>query len=138
MLLLAAYFALLAPAATKKVITPKGWPSSPNYSAGLLVGDTLYVAGQIGTDRATGKIPEDFEAEVKQTLANVDAVLKEAGFTAADVVAVTVYLTDMSLFDRMNQVYRAYFPEPRPTRTTVGIAKLVGTARIEITVTARK
>ena len=55
----------------------------------------------------------------------------------SNAVAVTVYLTDMKLFDRMNKVYLEYFPEPRPTRTTVGVASLVGTARIEITVTAR-
>jgi enamine deaminase RidA (YjgF/YER057c/UK114 family) len=53
-------------------------------------------------------------------------------------VSVNVYLTDMELFQRMNAVYVTYFPEPRPVRTTVGVAKLVGKARIEITVTARK
>jgi len=52
-------------------------------------------------------------------------------------VSVQVYLTDMDLFPRMNQVYTTYFKEPRPTRTTVGVAKLVGGAHIEITVTAR-
>ena len=56
----------------------------------------------------------------------------------SDAVSVQVYLTDMDLFARMNAVYMSYFPEPRPARTTVGVAKLVGTARIEITVTARK
>jgi 2-iminobutanoate/2-iminopropanoate deaminase len=125
-------------AANKKVVTPKGWPTSPNYSAGVLIGDTLYVSGQVGQDRASGKVPEDFDAEVKQTLENVGAVLKEAGFDYSDAVSVQVYLTDMSLFQRMNAVYTTYFKEPRPTRTTVGVAKLVGASRIEITVTARK
>ena len=55
----------------------------------------------------------------------------------ADVVAVQVYLIDAAKFQRMNAVYTTYFKEPRPARTTVGVAKLVGTARIEITVTAR-
>jgi 2-iminobutanoate/2-iminopropanoate deaminase len=55
-----------------------------------------------------------------------------------DAVAVQVYLTDMSLFPRMNAVYTTYFKEPRPARTTVGVAKLVGTARIEVTVTAHR
>ena len=55
-----------------------------------------------------------------------------------DAVAVQVYLTDMELFPRMNAIYTTYFKEPRPARTTVGVAKLVGTAKIEITVTARK
>ena len=57
---------------------------------------------------------------------------------SANAVAVQVYMTDMELFPRMNSVYTKFFPEPRPARTTVGVAKLVGTARIEITVTARK
>ena len=55
-----------------------------------------------------------------------------------NVVAVQVYLTDMALFQRMNEVYTTYFKEPRPTRTTVGVAKLAGTARVEITVTASR
>jgi 2-iminobutanoate/2-iminopropanoate deaminase len=53
-------------------------------------------------------------------------------------VTVHVYLTDIGLFQRMNAVYTTYFKEPRPARTTVAVAKLVGTARIEITVTASK
>ena len=56
----------------------------------------------------------------------------------ADVVPVQVYLTDMKLFERMNAVYRGYFAEPRPTRTIVGVVKLIGPSRIEITATARK
>ena len=55
-----------------------------------------------------------------------------------DAVTVNVYLTDISLFQQMNGVYTKYFKEPRPARTTVAVSKLVGTARIEITVTAKK
>ncbi len=93
------------------------------------------MAGQIGRD-AKGNIPDNFEEEVKACLDNIDRILKEAGVTPASAVAVQVYLTDMDLFDRMNKVYMTYFPEPRPARTTVGVAKLVGKSRIEITVTA--
>ena len=73
-----------------------------------------------------------------ETLENVGVILKAAGYGFEDAVAVQVYLTDMELFQRMNAVYMTYFPEPRPARTTVGISKLVGPARIEITVTAYK
>ena len=66
------------------------------------------------------------------------AILKAAEMSPADVVSVQVYLTDAATFQRMNTVYRDYFKEPRPTRTTVVVAKLVGAASIEITVTARK
>ena len=65
-------------------------------------------------------------------------ILKKAGYDFGDAVAVQVYLTDMELFQRMNAVYMKYFPEPRPARTTVGVTKLAGAFKIEITVTAWK
>jgi 2-iminobutanoate/2-iminopropanoate deaminase len=129
---------LTLPAAPKKVIHPKEIPAGRPYSPGMLIDGTLYLSGQIGSDFKTGKIPEDFEAEVRQCLDNIGLILKEAGMAHADAVAVQVYLTDMELFGRMNAVYTTYFKEPRPTRTTVGVTKLVGPARIEITVTAKK
>jgi 2-iminobutanoate/2-iminopropanoate deaminase len=125
-------------AATKKVIQPKGFPTGRPFSPGILVDDTLYIAGQTGSDLKTGTIPGEFEAEVKQCLENIGMVLKEAGMTFDNAVAVQVYLTDMEMFQRMNAVYTTYFKEPRPVRTTVGVAKLVGTAHVEITVTAHK
>lgn len=124
--------------AQKRVIAPPGTPSGRPFSPGLLVGDTLYVSGMVGRNPATNQIPENFEDEVRQTIENISEVMKAAGMSLADAVSVQVYLTDMNLFERMNKVYMSMFPEPRPTRTTVGVAKLVGTARIEITVTARK
>jgi 2-iminobutanoate/2-iminopropanoate deaminase len=134
---------LLGPSAfaEKRAILPKEFTTTPTglpYSPGILVDGTLYVAGQVGRDLKTGNIPDDFESEVKNCLDNVGIVLKAAGFGFGDAVAVQVYLTDMDLFPRMNAVYATYFKEPRPARTTVGVAKLVGKARLEITVTARK
>jgi 2-iminobutanoate/2-iminopropanoate deaminase len=125
-------------AAPKKLIHPKEFAKGRPFSPGIMVGDTLYVAGQTGQDLKTGAIPDDFEAEVKQTLDNIGLVLKEAGLSFDHAVAVNVYLTDMELFARMNAVYVPYFKEPRPVRATVGVAKLVGKARIEITLTASK
>lgn len=129
-------------AAEKKAIRPKEFvsaagPSLP-YTPGILIDGTLYAAGQTGRDLKTNKIPEDFETEVKTCLDNIAIVLKAAGMGFEDAVAVQVYLTDMDLFPRMNAVYATYFKDPRPARTTVGVAKLVGTARVEITVTAHK
>ncbi len=124
--------------AEKRVIQPKELPTGRPFSPGILVDGTLYVAGQTGSDLKTGKIPEDFDAEVRLCLDNIGLVLKEAGMSFSNAVTVQVYLTDMALFQRMNAVYTTYFKEPRPARTTVGIAKLVGTARIEVTVTAHK
>jgi reactive intermediate/imine deaminase len=139
-----ALLALPLLAEKKKVITPPefapaaGAPA-PNFSPGVLVDGTLYVAGQTGADLKTHEIPADFEAEVKQTLDNIGLVLKAAGMTFQDVVAVQVYLTDIDLFARMNAVYGKVLTPPRPARTTVGVAKLAAPkARIEITVTAHK
>ena len=121
----------------KKIVLPPGANSNGNFSPGILVDGTLYISGQGGED-ATGKIPGDFEAEVKQCLDNIGVVLKEAGMSPADVVSVQVYLTDKETFQRMNAVYASYFKVPRPTRTTVVVGGLVGPGHIEITVTARK
>jgi 2-iminobutanoate/2-iminopropanoate deaminase len=137
-LLFSLALAASAMAATKKVIQPKDFPTGRPFSPGILVDDTLYIAGQTGSDLKTGQLPEDFDAEVKQCLDNIGLVLKEAGMSFDDTVAVQVYLTDMTLFPRMNAVYTTYFKEPLPARTTVGVAKLVGTARIEVTVTAHR
>ncbi len=137
-LLMGLALAVSATAASKKVIQPKDFPTGRPFSPGIVVDDTLYVAGQTGADLKTSQFPEDFDVEVKQCLDNIGLILKEAGMSFDDTVAVQVYLTDMTLFPRMNAVYTTYFKEPRPARTTVGVAKLVGTARIEVTVTAHR
>jgi 2-iminobutanoate/2-iminopropanoate deaminase len=124
-------------AAEKKVIRPAGTEPSASWSYGMLAGDTLYISGMGGED-AAGKIPGDFESEVRQSLANINAVLKAAGMSPDDVVSVQVYLTDGATFERMNAVYKTFFKEPRPTRTTVVVAKLVGQGHVEITATARR
>jgi 2-iminobutanoate/2-iminopropanoate deaminase len=137
-LLMAALCAVTLTAADKKPVRPAGAVTGGPYTPGILAGDTLYVAGQVGRTPGSDTYPQAFEDEVKYTLDNVGAILKEAGYGFEDAVAVQVYLTDMELFQRMNAVYVTYFPEPRPARTTVGVSKLVGPARIEITVTAYK
>jgi 2-iminobutanoate/2-iminopropanoate deaminase len=136
-LVLVLALAAAALAAEKKVILPAGAQPSGNWSHGILVDGTLYVSGMAGED-ANGKIPASFEAEMKQALDNIDAVLKAAGMGSKNVVSAQVYLTDVALFQRMNQVYTAYFKDPRPARTTVVVARLVGDGHVEITTTARK
>jgi 2-iminobutanoate/2-iminopropanoate deaminase len=123
--------------AQKRVILPKGAQPNAGWSYGILADGTLYVSGMGGED-AGGKIPASFEAEVKQSLDNINAVLKEAGMTPNDVVSIQVYISDGALFDRMNTAYKAYFKDPKPARTTVVVSKLVGAGHIEITATARK
>ena len=123
--------------AQKKVVLPKGAEPNAGWSYGILADGTLYVSGMGGED-AAGKIPATFEAEVKQSLENINAVLKEAGMTPADIVSIQVYITDGALFDRMNTTYKSYFKDPKPARTTVVVSKLVGAGHVEITATARK
>jgi 2-iminobutanoate/2-iminopropanoate deaminase len=122
----------------KKVVAPKDFPAGRPFSAGMQVGDTLYVSGSTGADVKTGKVPEKFEDEVQLCFDNIGGILKAGGYDFGDAVSVQVYLTDMTLFPRMNAVYTKIFPEPRPTRTTVGVTALAGTAHMEVTVTARK
>jgi 2-iminobutanoate/2-iminopropanoate deaminase len=130
-------FVCQLPGTEKKVIRPQGAEPSSSWSHGILLDGTLYVSGMGGED-SKGAIPSSFEAEVKQALDNIGAVLKAAGMSPEDVVSVQVYLTDGSKFERMNAVYKTFFKEPRPTRTTVIVAKLVGSGSIEITATGRK
>lgn len=128
----------LATAADKKIIYPPEFRPNMPFSPGVLVGDTLYCAGQTGSDLKTGEYPEKFEQEVQQTFRRIGIILKAAGYDYSDAVDVKVYLVDIALFPEMNSVYTQYFKKDRPARTTVAIAGLVGKARIEITVTARK
>ena len=121
----------------KKVIYPPGSKPGGNWSPGIRMGDTLYISGMSGED-SSGRVPSDFETEMKQSLDHIDAVLKSAGMSSSDVVSVQVYLSDVELFQRMNALYTSYFKDPRPTRTTVVVAKLVGPGHVEITATARK
>lgn len=137
-IMIAGLFAVAAKTSSRKIITPKGFPSGRPFSAGIAVGDTLYVSGQTGSDPQTQKIPDKFEDEVRQCLENAHAVLQAGGMDYSDVVAVQVYLTDMDQFQSMNGVYTSIFKDPRPTRTTVGVARLSGGAHMEITMTARK
>jgi 2-iminobutanoate/2-iminopropanoate deaminase len=123
--LLAFFCAVAAFGADKKIISPPGTKPGGNYSQGILVDGTLYISGQGGED-AAGKIPRDFDSEVKQCLDNIGEVLKAAGMSPDDVVSVQVYLGDAGKFQRMNLVYTNYFKDPRPTRTTVVVAGLVG------------
>jgi 2-iminobutanoate/2-iminopropanoate deaminase len=127
-------------AAEKKVISPPEFAgTTTNFSPAILVDGTLYISGQIGQDLKTKTVPADFEEEVKTVLGNIGIILKAAGMAYKDVVSVQIYLTDMVLFPRMNAVYTTFLPDPRPSRTTVGVTKLAApAAHIEVTVTARK
>jgi len=101
---------------------PCQWPQPGGaYSSGLRVGDFVFVSGQTAIDPATGQLVGDtIEEQTARVLENVKAILEAGGATMADAVKVIAHLSDLALFDRYNRVYATYFPDPKPTRTTVG------------------
>ena len=122
---------------TKRAINPPGTAQGLPFSNGILVGNTLYVAGQEGL--VNGKLAEGgIGPQTEAALGNIKKIVEQAGFQMADVVSVTVYMADLSEFGDMNKVYKTFFPEPRPARATVQVAALVSNARIEISAIAVK
>ena len=108
------------------------------FSDGVIAGDTLYVAGQEGTDDQGKLAPGGIAAETQAALANIEKVAKEAGFDMKDIVSVTVFLADIHEFPDMNKVYKTVMPDPKPARATVQVAALVNNARIEVSAIAVK
>lgn len=104
---------------------------APPFSNGVMAGGTFYVAGHIGIDPATRKAA-DGDAEVHLMLDGVKKTLAAEGLTMDDLVSVTVYCTDLSLYDAFNTVYRGYFHEPYPARAFIGVNQLVRGAHFEI------
>ena len=93
------------------------------YSQGIRAGNLVFTAGQVPWDPETGEIVgPTIEEQTARALDNVAAVLREAGATLADVVKVTTFLADMEMFPAYDTIYRTYFPEPRPARSTVGVS----------------
>lgn len=106
----------------KQQITTKSGASPVGaYSQGLRAGDFIFVSGQGPLDPVTGQIVGDsIEEQTARVLENIKAILEAGGASMADVVKVSAHLSDLDLFDRYNRVYSAYFPDPKPARTTVG------------------
>jgi len=104
------------------------------YSQAIRAGELVFASGQIPLDPATGeKVKGEIEDETRQVLANLRAVLEAAGSAMDQVVKATVYLTDLSLFPRVNAVYaEAFDVDPAPARVTVGVAALPLGAQVEI------
>jgi 2-iminobutanoate/2-iminopropanoate deaminase len=113
-------------------------PALGPYSQAVEVDGWLYLSGQIALDPATGElIAGDFEAETRQVLKNLAAVLAAAGCTFADIVRTTIYLIDFGNFPRINELYGAAMGDHRPARTTIEISKLPKGAQVEIDLVAK-
>jgi reactive intermediate/imine deaminase len=108
-----------------KVTTPDAPPPAGPYSQAIVIGPQVFVAGQGPLDPATGQMAPDVAGQTRQVLTNIRAILAAAGAAMEDVVKVAAYLADMADFARFNEVYREFFTDPYPVRTTVG-AQLVG------------
>jgi 2-iminobutanoate/2-iminopropanoate deaminase len=108
------------------------------FSDGVVAGNTLYIAGQEGTDASEKLVAGGIGPETSAALDNIQRVLKAAGFELKDVVSVTVYLADIHEFPDMNKVYKSLMPDPKPARATIQAAALVNNARIEISAIAVK
>lgn len=107
------------------------------YSQAIRVGHTVYLAGQIGLDPRTGEMVEGgIEAETRQVMANLEAVLAAAGLGFQHVAMTQVFLADVEEFGAMNEVYAAHFGEAPPARATVEVSRLPRDARVEIQMTA--
>lgn len=106
------------------------------FSDAVLVGDTLYLAGRIGIEPATGKPPADVQQEARLVLDGMKAVLADAGMTMDDLVTVQVFCPDLSLYDGFNGVYRSYFSKDFPARAFVGSGPLLRGGRFEVQATA--
>ncbi len=102
------------------------------YSQAVRVGRLIFTAGQVGLDPSTGQLVEGLEAQTRQALENIAAVLAAAGTDLQHVVKTTIYLTDLNAFAQVNAIYGEYFTHDPPARTTVQVAALPLGALIEI------
>jgi len=115
------------------VTTPLAPAAIGPYSQGILVGDRLYVSGQIAIDPETGSmIDGPVEAETERVLDNVGAVLKAASMTFENVVRCEVYMADIDDYAQVNEVYARYFNEQPPARQALEVSALPRDARVEI------
>jgi 2-iminobutanoate/2-iminopropanoate deaminase len=115
------------------VATDKAPAAVGPYSQGIQVGKLVFTAGQLGMDPATGKLVEGgIEAQTRQALTNLSAVLEAAGASLAHVVKVTVFLQDIGDFQVMNGVYAQFFTADPPARSAVEVAALPLGGLVEI------
>jgi reactive intermediate/imine deaminase len=103
------------------------------YSQAVRVGQSVYISGQIPLDPATGELVSgDIDAEIEQVFNNLSAIAEAAGGSLSQAVRVTVFLTDLVHFSRVNEIMARFFPQPWPARAALGVAQLPRGARVEV------
>ena len=108
------------------------------YSQAVRTGNLLLTSGQLGLDPETGILPEGVEAQTKQALQNIDAILAEAGYSREDVAKTTVFIRNMGDFGTVNGIYADFFGGHKPARSCVEVSALPKGGLVEIEVTASK
>ncbi len=124
--------------AGRRVINLPNRSVNAPFSDGVMVGNTLYLAGRLGIDPKTNQVPSDVEQEARLMIDGIKAVLAEAGMTMDDLVSVQVFCSDVSLFDKFNPVYRSYFKKDFPARAFIGSGTLLRGAHFEMQAIAVK
>jgi reactive intermediate/imine deaminase len=117
---------------TRSIVSTANAPAAiGTYSQAVRAGDTLYLSGQIGLDPVSGQLVEGVENQIQRVFANLKAVAEATGASPGDVVKLTVYLTDLANFARVNETMARYFSQPYPARAVVGVASLPRGALVE-------
>jgi reactive intermediate/imine deaminase len=116
----------------KTISTPDAPAAIGTYSQAVRAGDTVYLSGQIPLDPKTMQLVEGFDNQVRRVFDNLQAVCKAAGGDFTKVVRVTVYLTDLGNFAKVNEAMATYFKEPFPARAAIGVASLPRGSQVEI------
>jgi len=120
------------------IVSPKFPKSDLPFSQGFRVGDFVFTSGQVGTNPETGDVADEVAEQTRQTLANVETILNEAGCSRRDVVKATVFLTDIRDYAEMNKAYSAFFSPSYPARSCVEAKLATPKYRVEIEVIAYK
>ena len=118
---------------TKQAIhTPDAPQAIGTYSQAICAGNTVYLSGQIGLDPATMQLVEGIDAQIHGVFRNLRAVAAAAGANLDDAVKLTVFLSDLAHFARLNEIMSQYFKQPYPARSAVGVSELPRGALVEI------
>ena len=117
----------------KKIIsTPNAPAAIGTYSQAVRVGDTVYLSGQIPLDPATMQLAEGIENQIRRVFDNLAAVCAAAGGSMNDIVKLSIFMTDLGHFAKVNEIMASYFRQPYPARAAVGVAALPRGALVEM------
>ena len=127
------------PIMANRIISTTNAPAAIGpYSQAIMAGNMLFTSGQLGLEPETGILPEGIEAQAKQSLQNIRAILEEAGLQKTDVIKTVVYLKNMSDFAAVNAIYADFFGDHKSARSCVEVAGLPKGGLVEIEVVAAK